>query len=1350
MKNSKIKFLLCLVIATLMVSVMVIGASAAEVTALSGSGTEADPYVIANADDLIFFRDSVNAGETTYNATGVYVQLANNIDLKGIDWSVNIGDDAGATFDGIFDGNNKTIYNLESVETAQKSDGYICTGLFGAIYGSAVIKDLTIENVSIDTGAFTGNNVSAVVGFIWQGTGSIENVTVCGDIKINATGAYAVGAIAGYSFYDNGLEITGCKVVAEDGSYINAKSGIGGIIGYTNGDVITNCEVSGLDMSATAIVGGISGTTLNTTIDNVKISNASLAVSLENWVNSNAIAVGCIADNKVKVTNVAYENVAGATSVVGSEYVEKPTAPVKGFEASVNGVYYMNFADALAANGVVVLNRDVEIDADNTIMIAKGKELTLDLNGFTLTGVSDVTGSNRNMFDVRGTLTVKNGTINYEHKGANMGWNSSTNVFNVTAGGVLNIDGATVANLGGSDMAFVAHLNNWGEVTLNVTNSTLKATYVAVRVFNSGYDMNNVTIKNSTLEGAKYAFWVHNFTAADFGANYDAATVEGRLNFDLSGNEYVCSVAPFRLGMTNSVVMDANGNYFVASDWAIDYAINAADDGATITVTGDIALAAQNIQELMKPVYNRESYAGLVIPDDKAIVLDLNGHTISYVDTYGNIDNVMILNLGILTINDSVGDGKITYKPVWDTSKYSKFYSTIFNCGTLIVNAGTIENTCETETDVTDAVDNHSRLSHEYGNDSILIVNGGTLSGAYYYAIRQYTHYLEGVQNRVIINDGTIKGGIYMQHGESWYYADPAKNRLNVDFKLTINGGVIDVNETPDKFGKVKAYLNNPDNNAFDIEINGGTVNVPVQLLIQRGVFYTNGVSGATTPAETAGARTAEWLAAKGGIVTGGTFVSLDQAYVADGYIYKDGVVRETLENEALAKDEDALKDALADESKTEILVGGDVTLDETLIVPEGTNVNLDGNTITGDVVLGGDATIGGGAIVGNVTIEADGVVIDGATIDGDVVIDSANGVTIKNGTINGGIVIGSASGVQAVSYVIGTATANVIVIENQTINVDGAGKYAITIAQADTTVVLKNCTVNLANGAELYKSEADNTALEIRGGVMPADPTAYLAKGYQANKVNDTLYIITAVPFIGENGNWFIGDEDTGVKAQGDKGDQGDQGETGATGPQGPQGETGAAGKDAVTPQFKIGDDNYWYVSVDNGATWQKLDAKATGDKGDQGETGATGPQGPQGDQGETGAAGVDGVTPKLRINATTNEWEYSIAQDGEGQDVWVSLGIKATGEKGDQGEVGPQGPQGDKGETGAPGADGIDGEKGDKGDKGDEGDPADTKVLKIACITFAAIALIAIIFAIAAFKKAADVDIVRFYRWK
>ena len=57
------------------------------------------------------------------------------------------------------------------------------------------------------------------------------------------------------------------------------------------------------------------------------------------------------------------------------------------------------------------------------------------------------------------------------------------------------------------------------------------------------------------------------------------------------------------------------------------------------------------------------------------------------------------------------------------------------------------------------------------------------------------------------------------------------------------------------------------------------------------------------------------------------------------------------------------------------------------------------------------------------------------------------------------------------------------------------------------------------------------------------------------------------ASPYIGENGNWFVGKLDTGVQAQGaqgPKGEQGPQGDTGATGPkgeQGPQGDMGATG---------------------------------------------------------------------------------------------------------------------------------------------------------------------------------------------
>lgn len=53
--------------------------------------------------------------------------------------------------------------------------------------------------------------------------------------------------------------------------------------------------------------------------------------------------------------------------------------------------------------------------------------------------------------------------------------------------------------------------------------------------------------------------------------------------------------------------------------------------------------------------------------------------------------------------------------------------------------------------------------------------------------------------------------------------------------------------------------------------------------------------------------------------------------------------------------------------------------------------------------------------------------------------------------------------------------------------------------------------------------------------------------------------------PHIGDNGNWYLGDEDTGVAAKGAKGDAGTQGPKGATGPAGPRGPAGAPGKDGT-----------------------------------------------------------------------------------------------------------------------------------------------------------------------------------------
>ena len=77
--------------------------------------------------------------------------------------------------------------------------------------------------------------------------------------------------------------------------------------------------------------------------------------------------------------------------------------------------------------------------------------------------------------------------------------------------------------------------------------------------------------------------------------------------------------------------------------------------------------------------------------------------------------------------------------------------------------------------------------------------------------------------------------------------------------------------------------------------------------------------------------------------------------------------------------------------------------------------------------------------------------------------------------------------------------------------------------------------------------------------------------------------------PHIGDNGNWFLGDEDTGKPSRGEQGPQGLKGETGEQGPQGIQGEQGPQGLKGDTgdtgPQGPAGKDG---VSIIAGNAWE------------------------------------------------------------------------------------------------------------------------------------------------------------------
>ena len=107
-------------------------------------------------------------------------------------------------------------------------------------------------------------------------------------------------------------------------------------------------------------------------------------------------------------------------------------------------------------------------------------------------------------------------------------------------------------------------------------------------------------------------------------------------------------------------------------------------------------------------------------------------------------------------------------------------------------------------------------------------------------------------------------------------------------------------------------------------------------------------------------------------------------------------------------------------------------------------------------------------------------------------------------------------------------------------------------------------------------------------------------------------------------NGEWLLDANGNMVRASGYDGADGENGQPGAPGQDGEDGKDGQDGEDGkdgaqgqdgedgITPRLKIEDD-YWYVSYDNGLTWELL-GKAVGEDGKDGVDGADGKDGENG----------------------------------------------------------------------------------------------------------------------------------------
>ena len=163
-------------------------------------------------------------------------------------------------FTGVFDGNGYSIKNLTLVESEPK-EGKAYIGFFGYAE-NATIKNVTFENVSINIPCLdidhSQGHIGAVAGSL-EGTSTIENVTVKGDIQIyttqDANGASRVAVVAGGNAYGN-VTMTNVHVIANAGSYLIANNNVGALAGQLQGKMVfENCS-SNINVTANKFFAG--------------------------------------------------------------------------------------------------------------------------------------------------------------------------------------------------------------------------------------------------------------------------------------------------------------------------------------------------------------------------------------------------------------------------------------------------------------------------------------------------------------------------------------------------------------------------------------------------------------------------------------------------------------------------------------------------------------------------------------------------------------------------------------------------------------------------------------------------------------------------------------------------------------------------------------------------------------------------------------------------------------------------------------------------------------------------------------------------------------------------------------
>lgn len=212
---------------------------------LNGSGTEADPYLVTNAQDLEALANAVNHNASYKDAngnvfTGVYFKQTADIDMASVLNHEPIGVDKVA-FNGRYDGQNHTISNL----TQDRRDEFNA-GLFGSTGENAEVINIKFVNSSVRTNK---SRIGTVVG---ENSGKVSGITVTG------------GYVGSDAFYNGGIVgINDGTGVVENSAYsgtVEGESMDGGVVGVNYGTVSSSWSDATINVTAKkGSAGGVCG-----------------------------------------------------------------------------------------------------------------------------------------------------------------------------------------------------------------------------------------------------------------------------------------------------------------------------------------------------------------------------------------------------------------------------------------------------------------------------------------------------------------------------------------------------------------------------------------------------------------------------------------------------------------------------------------------------------------------------------------------------------------------------------------------------------------------------------------------------------------------------------------------------------------------------------------------------------------------------------------------------------------------------------------------------------------------------------------------------------------------------------